>query len=83
MNDLSGSRGEANFVWKCKNCKREASANIMGKPLAYEANSPPKRMKVIEVDCRGLELVEFKAEVCFFSFLTLPSSLDLIMVIFF
>jgi hypothetical protein len=21
MNDMSGSRGEANFVWKCKNCK--------------------------------------------------------------
>lgn len=21
MNDLSGSRGEANFVWRCKNCK--------------------------------------------------------------
>lgn len=21
MNDISGSRGEANFVWKCKNCK--------------------------------------------------------------
>jgi hypothetical protein len=20
-NDMSGSRGEANFVWKCKNCK--------------------------------------------------------------
>lgn len=21
MNEMSGSRGEANFVWKCKNCK--------------------------------------------------------------
>lgn len=21
MNEQSGSRGEANFVWKCKNCK--------------------------------------------------------------
>lgn len=20
-NDMSGSRGEANFVWRCKNCK--------------------------------------------------------------
>lgn len=20
-NEMSGSRGEANFVWKCKNCK--------------------------------------------------------------
>lgn len=21
QNEMSGSRGEANFVWKCKNCK--------------------------------------------------------------
>lgn len=24
MNEMSGSRGEANFVWKCKNCKVSA-----------------------------------------------------------
>ena len=38
---MSGSRGEANFVWRCKNCKRESSASIMGEeargPLAGEA----------------------------------------------
>ncbi|THW83696.1 hypothetical protein D6D18_08044, partial [Aureobasidium pullulans] len=28
QNEVSGSRGEANFVWKCKNCKREHSATI-------------------------------------------------------
>jgi hypothetical protein len=24
-NEMSGSRGEANFVWKCKNCKVSVS----------------------------------------------------------
>lgn len=25
-NEMSGSRGEANFVWKCKNCKVRIAA---------------------------------------------------------
>lgn len=79
MNDMSGSRGEANFVWKCKNCKvsiitidqrphpniiqREHSANIKEAPKPYEQGEPPKAQKIIEFDCRGLEFVEFKPEV--------------------
>lgn len=63
MNDLSGSRGEANFVWKCKNCKREHSATIKAAPLAYEAASPAKLKNIIEIDTRGLEFTEFKADV--------------------
>ena len=79
---MSGSRGEANFVWKCKSCKvhvyspyecelgtdtliqRESSATIKAAPLAYEQASPPKRQKILEFDCRGLEFTEFKPEVC-------------------
>ncbi|KPM34116.1 hypothetical protein AK830_g12456 [Neonectria ditissima] len=61
-NDISGSRGEANFVWKCKNCKRASSASIIAAPAAYEQTEPPKSQKIIEFDCRGLEFVEFKAE---------------------
>ncbi|KLU91575.1 hypothetical protein MAPG_10093, partial [Magnaporthiopsis poae ATCC 64411] len=34
-NEISGSRGEANFVWKCKNCK--SSASIKAAPAAYES----------------------------------------------
>ncbi|CAM1509944.1 Fc.00g002790.m01.CDS01 [Cosmosporella sp. VM-42] len=62
MNEMSGSRGEANFVWKCKNCKRESSASIKAAPAAYEQTEPPKSRKLIEFDCRGLEFTEFKAE---------------------
>ncbi|KAF7562403.1 hypothetical protein G7046_g1760 [Stylonectria norvegica] len=61
-NDMSGSRGEANFVWKCKNCKRESSASIMAAPKAYEQAEPPKQQRILEFDCRGLEFVEFKPE---------------------
>lgn len=61
-NEMSGSRGEANFVWKCKNCKRESSASIKTSPKPYEQNEPPKSQNIIDFDCRGLEFVEFKAE---------------------
>ncbi|KAJ4372845.1 hypothetical protein N0V83_003136 [Neocucurbitaria cava] len=62
QNEMSGSRGEANFVWKCKNCKREHSANIKAAPATYEQSDPPKTVNILEFDCRGLEFTEFKAE---------------------
>ncbi|KAK5000355.1 hypothetical protein LTR66_000773 [Elasticomyces elasticus] len=61
-NEQSGSRGEANFVWRCKNCKREHSASIKDAPKAYEQTSPATRQTVILMDCRGLEFTEFRAE---------------------
>ncbi|MCJ1395542.1 hypothetical protein MMC18_008428 [Xylographa bjoerkii] len=62
-NNVSGSRGEANFVWKCKACKRESTATIRAPAGAYQQASPPKRQNIVEFDCRGLEFVEFKADV--------------------
>ncbi|KAI4725623.1 DUF866-domain-containing protein [Aureobasidium sp. EXF-10728] len=62
QNEVSGSRGEANFVWKCKNCKREHSASIKEAPKPYVHNDTPKAQKIIEFDCRGLEFVEFKPD---------------------
>ncbi|KAG6010873.1 hypothetical protein E4U21_002541 [Claviceps maximensis] len=61
-NEMSGSRGEANFVWRCKNCKRESSASIVAAPIAYEQSEPAKSHKIIVFDCRGLEFTEFKPE---------------------
>ncbi|KIW27115.1 hypothetical protein, variant [Cladophialophora immunda] len=63
MNEQSGSRGEANFVWKCKNCKRESSASIKAAPAKYEQNSPAKPKNIIDIDCRGLEFTDFKPDV--------------------
>lgn len=61
---MSGSRGEANFVWKCKNCKRESSANIKAAPTGYDASkeSSSSPQRILEFDCRGLEFVDFKPE---------------------
>ncbi|TQN73271.1 UPF0587 protein [Colletotrichum shisoi] len=61
-NDMSGSRGEANFVWKCKNCKRESSATIKAAPASYAQGEPAKQQKLLEFDCRGLEFTEFIPE---------------------
>ncbi|KAK8219361.1 hypothetical protein M8818_001096 [Zalaria obscura] len=61
-NEVSGSKGEANFVWKCKNCKREHSASIKEAPKAYQQAEPAKRQDIIVIDCRGLEFTEFKAD---------------------
>ncbi|EEH06853.1 DUF866 domain-containing protein [Histoplasma capsulatum G186AR] len=59
--EVPGSRGEANFVWKCRLCTRTHSASITNPPTAYE-ESNSKGQKVIEFDCRGLEFTEFKAD---------------------
>ncbi|KAF2999558.1 hypothetical protein E8E14_000618 [Neopestalotiopsis sp. 37M] len=61
-NEMSGSRGEANFVWKCKNCKRESTASIKTAPKPYEQGEPPKAQYIIEFDCRGLEFTDFHPE---------------------
>lgn len=59
---MKGGRGEANFVWKCKSCKRESSATIIAAPKAYQQESKTKRQKILEFDIRGLELIEFIPE---------------------
>lgn len=59
---MSGSRGEANFVWRCKNCKRESSATIQAAPTPYEQSEPAKARRMLLFDCRGLEFVEFVPE---------------------
>ncbi|KAL9615981.1 MAG: hypothetical protein Q9204_008633 [Flavoplaca sp. TL-2023a] len=59
--EISGSKGEANFVWRCKACKRESTASIKDAPKTYTHASPPTRQKIIEFDCRGLEFTEFQA----------------------
>ncbi|KAF1824502.1 DUF866-domain-containing protein [Dissoconium aciculare CBS 342.82] len=61
-NEQSGSRGEANFVWRCKNCKREHSANIIEAPKVYAQQSPAKLQNILVMDCRGLEFVEYKPD---------------------
>ncbi|KAE8146777.1 FAD binding domain-containing protein [Aspergillus avenaceus] len=62
QHEIPGSRGEANFVWKCKLCGKTHSASIVAGPNTYEADEKRKGKKVIDIDCRGLEFTEFKAD---------------------
>ncbi|EAS34905.3 uncharacterized protein CIMG_00259 [Coccidioides immitis RS] len=54
---LSGSRGDANFVWKCGFCNRENSASFTNNPSAYTESQA--QQQIIQFDCRGLEFTEF------------------------
>ncbi|KAM3513372.1 hypothetical protein MY11210_002953 [Beauveria gryllotalpidicola] len=54
MNEMSGSRGEANF--------RESTATVKAAAIPYKQHEPAKAQKLIEFDCRGLEFTEFKSE---------------------
>ena len=46
--------------------QREHSASIVNPASSYEQQSPAKKKNIIELDCRGLEFVEFKADVGLF-----------------
>ncbi|KAL1969655.1 hypothetical protein VTN77DRAFT_8208 [Rasamsonia byssochlamydoides] len=61
QHEIPGSRGEANFVWKCKLCQKTHSASITAGPNAYQ-QTEDKEQKIIEFDCRGLEFTEFKPD---------------------
>lgn len=43
--------------------QKQASATVKMGPAPYPQSDPPKKQKILEVDCRGLELVSFKPEV--------------------
>ncbi|KAL9065216.1 MAG: hypothetical protein Q9161_008374 [Pseudevernia consocians] len=62
QNEVSAGKGEANFVWRCKSCRRESTATIKNPPRAYRHASPPNKQNIIEFDCRGLEFTEFKSD---------------------
>ncbi|WEW57383.1 hypothetical protein PRK78_002850 [Emydomyces testavorans] len=57
--ELHGSRGEANFVWKCGFCKRENSALVTTNPSAYTESQT--QQAIIHFDCRGLDSVRLSA----------------------
>ncbi|KAJ1965376.1 hypothetical protein GGI12_000808 [Dipsacomyces acuminosporus] len=59
-NKISGSRGEANFVMRCKFCGRESSASIEGQPKPYTADDSGSFVSILTLECRGLEPVDFE-----------------------
>ncbi|KAF3993694.1 hypothetical protein FT663_01107 [Candidozyma haemuli var. vulneris] len=60
--DISGSRGEASFVFRCKGCKHEHSASIERTKEKVQAGNSNKWTNLLEIDARGIDFVEFIPE---------------------
>ncbi|KAI8064625.1 DUF866-domain-containing protein [Gongronella butleri] len=59
FHDVSGSRGEANLVMRCKFCKRESTAQFETNTKVIPYQDSGKFQKMATFDVRGLELVDF------------------------
>ncbi|KAJ5811703.1 DUF866 domain protein [Penicillium riverlandense] len=63
QHEIPGSRGEANFVWKCRLCGKTHSASVISGPHSVEMKQDKRKgQKIIDMDCRGLEFTEFKPD---------------------
>ncbi|KAG1445202.1 hypothetical protein G6F55_012044 [Rhizopus delemar] len=60
--EISGSRGSASLVMRCKFCKREGTAQFEPsfKIKKYNIEQNGKFQQIAQFDCRGLELVDFQ-----------------------
>jgi hypothetical protein len=43
--------------------QRQHSATVLEAPKSYPQQEPAKAMNILTMDCRGLEFVDFKADV--------------------
>ncbi|GAA5841437.1 hypothetical protein JCM5353_007270 [Sporobolomyces roseus] len=65
QNEISGSRGEAHLVWKCKMCKREHTISFdesfsRRKAVYTLENSENQKFAPLAVlECRGCEITSF------------------------
>jgi hypothetical protein len=59
QHSIQGSRGEANFVFRCKNCKRESSASVQTSKKRYMVEDSGKDVTMLTIDPRGIDFVEF------------------------
>lgn len=49
-------------MFKCKNCKRESTANIKPLSKTYELEESGKPLSILQIDARGIEFTEFHAD---------------------
>jgi hypothetical protein len=62
--DIEGSRGEASFVGACSFCKSKSNINIqLPKNFeGYKQEHSGTAIKMLEIDSRGFELIEYIAD---------------------
>ncbi|CAG8555620.1 11030_t:CDS:2 [Paraglomus occultum] len=74
QNEISGSRGSANFVMRCKFCRRESSAQFDPKPTTfYTSDDSGKYAQMAVIECRGLEFTGFEPRVRMIGFKAVSS----------
>ncbi|ODV87826.1 hypothetical protein CANARDRAFT_193326 [[Candida] arabinofermentans NRRL YB-2248] len=59
--EIQGSRGEANFIFKCGFCGKHSNVEL-SKPKKFEAyniSDSTKKVAILDMEARGLDLVEF------------------------
>lgn len=60
VQDLPGSKGQANYVAKCKLCERTSNVEYCSNSLRpYTATKNEQWQTIATFECRGMELVEF------------------------
>lgn len=57
--EIHGSRGSANFVFKCSFCGKESSASIISDAKPYTAEQSEKPGTIVEIEARGIDFIEF------------------------
>ncbi|XP_005099014.1 CXXC motif containing zinc binding protein [Aplysia californica] len=61
---LTGGRGQASLVLKCKLCKRENSIDIVTESLSpYTEEDSGKFKTIVAFDCRGVQPIDFSPRV--------------------
>ncbi|KAH3688081.1 hypothetical protein WICPIJ_000923 [Wickerhamomyces pijperi] len=68
QHEISGSRGEANFVSKCKTCRKDCNISIERTKNQYTAEDSEdgKYVDLLVIEARGVDLVKFIPENGFF-----------------
>lgn len=69
QHEISGSRGEANFVSKCKICRKDCNITIEKSKKAeytFEDSEEGKYVDLLIIEARGVDLVKFIPENGFF-----------------
>jgi hypothetical protein len=59
--EVSGGRGTANVVGKCKGCRKDYSVSVLNDKLAtYDVQDSGKFKTIVAFECRGVELAAYK-----------------------
>lgn len=59
MCDLEGSKGQANYVYKCKLCERTSNIEYCKNTCKPYTNESEDWQTIATFECRGMELITF------------------------